>query len=285
MLSDAQVKAQYHTCPLGHYQGYRPGRERYVKDRYLWAVSPAFARQFCMPPELVSTELQGAEAVAFRMVPGGFGENCGFDGQSEHCGQGTDLRFEIYIRREVKLPVKNEVEFTAPSRSHRQDSYSLIGHSAETQKMGRERFQKNPAAWTLDRYEPNAFGLLGVQGDKVTWPIVTLYLDEFRGQLYDGSLDFIAMQGSSGHFRNERMLTQGIDEFVMVMRALGDRKSSDQRPLSEFAHVIRLPKAFSAQVLALDLGDNPKWQPFARQALERATAAKPARKSTQTNTP
>lgn len=255
LLSDAQIKAQYQNCPQGHYQGYRPGRERYVKDRYLWAVTAAFARQYCMPAELVSHELQGAEAVAFRMVPGGFGENCSFDGQSERCGQGTDLRFEIYIRRDVKLPVKNDVDFTAPSRAHWQDSYSLIGHSNETQRISRERFQKNPAAWTLDRFDLNAFGLLGVQGDQVSWPIATLYLDEYRGKLYDGTLDYIALQGSSGHFRNERMLKLGIQDFVIAVDHFGEKRPAKQIPMNQYAHIIRLPKAFSAQVQAMDLGD------------------------------
>jgi len=203
-------------------------------------------------------------------VPGGFGENCSFNGQTEECGQGTDLRFEIYIRRDVKLPVKNEVQ-NYIGRMHRYDSYSLIGHTKLTEEMGIVQYKKSPAEGTLPRFDLNAFGLVGVQGEKVVWPIATLYLDEFRGQLYDGTLDYIALQGSSGHFRNERMLKQGVQEFVIVMRGQGDRNSSDGRALREYAHVIRLPKAFSAQVQALDLGDGEKWQDLARQAAVRAT--------------
>lgn len=266
-LPDAELKTRYQNCPLGNYAGYRPGKARYVKDRYIWAVTPAFAKTHCMPPEFVSEELKGAEAVAFKLVPGGFGENCGFGGKAEVCSQGVDLRFEIYISRDVKLPVKNEVDFTAPSRAHRFDSYSLIGHSPLVQKLGRERFQANPAAWTLDRFETNAFGLAGIQDDKVVWPITTLYLDEYRGKLYDGNIDFIALQGSTGNFRNARMEKLNIREFVIVMRGLGDRSSSTDRSLAEFAHIIRLPVAMSDLIRAMDKSRGDDWEALGKRAL------------------
>ena len=274
-LSEQDLKARYQNCPLGNYAGHRPGKVRYAKDRYIWVVTPAFAKTYCMPPEFVSEELKGAEAVAFKLVPGGFGENCGFGGKAEVCSQGVDLRFEIYISRDVKLPVKNEVDFTAPSRAHRFDSYSLIGHSALVQKLGRERFQANPAAWTLDRYEANAFGLAGIQGDKVVWPITTLYLDEYRGKLYDGNIDFIALQGSTGNFKNSRRAKLNVKDFVIVMRGLGDRESSSDRPLTDFAHVIRLPNAMSDQIQAMDKARGDDWEALGKRAVMPQSNSKP----------
>lgn len=267
VLGAAELKARYQGCELGHYQGYQPGKTRYAKDRYLWAVSPEFAQKFCMPPELVSTELKGAQAVAFKLVPGGFGENCGWGGQVEKCAQGVDLRFEIYISREVKLPVKNEVDFTAPR--HRTSSYSLIGHSQRLQAIFDEQARSGQVPKrTLDRFETSAFGLSGIQGNQVVWPITTLYLDEYRGKLYDGSLDFIALQGSSGMFRNRRMLKEGIQEFVIEMTKPGHKGKVDGLLIDQFAHVIHLPRAFSAQVQAMDLGDGDDWGALAREALQ-----------------
>jgi hypothetical protein len=266
-LGAAELKARYQGCELGHYQGYRPGKTRYAKDRYIWAVSPEFAQKFCMPPELVSTELKGAQAVAFKLVPGGFGENCGLGGQVETCAQGMDLRFEIYISREVKLPVKNEVDFYF-GRGYRYDSYSLIGHSPASVKFNHEQWKSNPYPGAIPRFETNAFGLSGIQGNKVVWPITTLYSHEYMGKLYDGSLDFIALQASSGMFRNRRMLKEGVQEFVISMRELSDRKNSDGRQVAEFAHVIHLPRVFSAQVQAMDLGDGDDWGALAREALQ-----------------
>lgn len=271
-LPNDQIKARYQNCELGHYQGAQPGKVRYAKDRYIWAVTPEFAKKFCMPQAFVSEELKGAEAVAFKLVPGGFGENCGFGGKAEVCSQGMDLRFEIYINREVKLPVKNEVEFTAPRRGY--DSYSLIGHAELTARKSRDRYQNNPTPGTIPRYETNAFGLAGIQGDKVVWPITTLYLDEYRGKLYDGSIDYIAVQGSTGNFRNRRMLKEGIQDFVIQMDQPNDKRQIKDVPLREFAHVIHLPRAFSAQVQAMDNARGDDWEALGKKALMPAEANK-----------
>ncbi len=265
-LAAAEIKTRYQNCELGYYHGAQPGKVRYVKDRYIWAVTPEFAKKFCMPQEFVSNELKGAEAVAFKLVPGGFGENCGFGGKAEVCAQGVDLRFEIYISRDVKLPVKNEVDFYY-GRMHRYDSYSLIGHSEVTAQMGRDRWKTNPTPGAIPRFETNAFGLAGIQGDKVVWPITTLYLDEYRGKLYDGSIDYIAVQGQTGNFKNERRLKLEIKEFVIQMDQPKDKRQIKDVPLHEFAHVIHLPQAFSAQIQAMDLGEGTDWEALAKRAL------------------
>jgi hypothetical protein len=272
-LANAEIKARYQSCELGFYHGAQPGKVRYVKDRYIWAVTPEFAKKFCMPQEFVSHELKGAEAVAFKLVPGGFGENCGFSGKAEVCAQGVDLRFEIYISRDVKLPVKNEVDFYY-GRMHRYDSYSLIGHSDATAQMGRERWKRNPTPGAIPRFETNAFGLAGIQGDKVVWPITTLYLDEYRGKLYDGSIDYIAVQGQTGNFKNERRLRMGIKEFVIVMRDLDDRKVSNDRPLHEYVHIIRLPVAMSDLIQTMDNARGDDWEALGKKALMPAETNK-----------
>jgi hypothetical protein len=264
-LAAAEIKARYQNCDLGYYHGAQPGKVRYVKDRYIWAVTPEFAKKFCMPQEFVSHELKGAEAVAFKLVPGGFGENCGFGGKSEVCAQGVDLRFEIYINRDVKLPVKNEVDFTAPR--HGDDSASLIGRTRVVEEYQVQRHKINPVPGWIPRFETNAFGLAGIQGDKVVWPITTLYLDEYRGKLYDGSIDYIAVQGSTGNFKNRRMLKEGIQDFVIQMDQPKDKRMIEKVPIHEFAHVIYLPRAFSAQVQAMDLGEGTDWEALGKRAL------------------
>lgn len=272
-LANAEIKTRYQNCELGYYHGAQPGKVRYVKDRYIWAVTPEFAKKFCMPQEFVSNELKGAEAVAFKLVPGGFGENCGFGGKTELCAQGVDLRFEIYISRDVKLPVKNEVDFYY-GRMHRYDSYSLIGHSDATAQMGRERWKRNPTPGAIPRFETNSFGLAGIQGEKVVWPITTLYLDEYRGKLYDGSIDYIAVQGQTGNFKNRRMLKEGIQDFVIQMDQPNDKRQIKDVSLKEFAHVIHLPRAFSAQVQAMDNARGDDWEALGKKALMPAEANK-----------
>ncbi|WP_310626078.1 hypothetical protein [Limnohabitans sp.] len=271
-LPNDQIKARYQNCELGHYQGAQPGKVRYAKDRYIWAVTPEFAKRFCMPQAFVSEELKGAEAVAFKLVPGGFGENCGFGGKAEVCSQGMDFRFEIYINRDVKLPVKNEVDFTAPGPKN--SSLNLVGGSELSLKAGRERWQTNPTPGKIPRYETNAFGLAGIQGDKVVWPITTLYLDEYRGKLYDGSIDYIAVQGSTGNFRNRRMLKEGIQDFVVLVQQVAHKGRWEDTPFQNFAHLIHLPRAFSAQVQAMDNARGDDWEALGKKALMPAEANK-----------
>jgi hypothetical protein len=271
-LPNDQIKARYQNCELGHYQGAQPGKVRYAKDRYIWAVTPEFAKKFCMPQAFVSEELKGAEAVAFKLVPGGFGENCGFGGKAEVCSQGVDLRFEIYISRDVKLPVKNEVEFTAPR--HRDTSIGLLGHSKASTEYQVKQNKANPVPGFIPRYETNAFGLAGIQGNKVVWPITTLYLDEYRGKLYDGSIDYIAVQGQTGNFRNRRMLKEGIQDFVIQMDQPNDKRQIKDVPLREFAHVIHLPRSFSAQVQAMENARGDDWEALGKKALMPAEVNK-----------
>jgi hypothetical protein len=150
----------------------------------------------------------------------------------------------------------------------------LIGHSEVTAQLGRDRWKKNPTPGAIPRYETNAFGLAGIQGNKVVWPITTLYSDEYRGKLYDGSIDYIAVQGQTGNFRNRRMLKEGIQDFVIQMDQPNDKRQIKDVPLKEFAHVIHLPRAFSAQVQAMDNARGDDWEALGKKALMPAEAKK-----------
>lgn len=270
-MPETELKARYQNCPLGNYAGHRPGKVRYAKDRYLWAVTAAFAKAYCMPPEFVSEELKGAEAVAFKLVPGGFGENCGFGGKAEVCSQGVDLRFEIYISRDVKLPVKNEVDF---SINPEYDSATLISKS-DALKSERRANPRNNIPGRMPRFEPNAFGLAGIQGAKVVWPITTLYLEEYRGRMFDGTIDFIALQGSTGNFKNARMEKLNIREFVILVEQKGHKGRWEETPFEKFAHVIHLPIAMSDRIQAMDKARGDDWEALGKRALMPQPSSKP----------
>lgn len=273
-LPDSELKARYQNCPLGNYAGHRPGKVRYAKDRYLWAVTPAFAKTYCMPEQFVSEELKGAEAVAFRLVPGGFGENCGFGGKTEVCSQGVDLRFEIYISREVKLPVKNEV---TAFNCVKNTSKLLISSTNESDRL-RKQIMPNgeDRPGCVPRFERNAFGLAGIQGDKVVWPLTALYLEEYLSNMLTGSIDYIALQGSTGNFKNARMKKLNIREFAVLMDRPGDKRPIKEVPLEEFALVIRLPIAMSDQIQAMDNARGDDWEALGKRALVPQSNTKPS---------
>ncbi len=106
-LTEAQVREKYQNCPNGYYSGPRPGKARYTKDNFLWVVTPEFARKFCMPPEFVSAELKGAEAVAFRIVEDADEEICGWGGREQVCARMKELRFEIYLKNGLLSKERN----------------------------------------------------------------------------------------------------------------------------------------------------------------------------------
>jgi hypothetical protein len=250
-LSAAAQGAAAQTCPEGHYRGPQPGKVRYTKDDYLWVVTPRFAQRFCMPEKFVDQDLKGAEAVAFKI--GTDGEvNCGFGGNAEHCMAPRSLRFEIFLDSDLKLPVLNEVLY---SNHYDTNAGTLIGrpHVAPGDPSRRLPIGR------LSHFDPSAFGLLGIKGDRVVWPIVTLYEKFFYANRLPG-LDLVVLEGSTGHFNNPRARAEGTRDFVIDVRKPNDvRKPEDKRVPKDFAHIIYLPRWFSDAIDRADTTQGTNW--------------------------
>ena len=251
-LTDAEVKARYQNCPNGYYSGPRPGKARYTKDNFIWTVTPEFARKFCMPPEFVSTELKGAEAVAFRIVEDADEETCGWGGRGEVCARMKELRFEIYFDAAVVLPKENDLKLSVRAR---RPSALLITRSKAAIEKDQEAWRRNPTTDPKIRIWPafgiSQFGLDGFKDGKVIWPIAGLREYIWNENIFEG-INYLALQGSTGFLANPRMENFGVTRFAIVVRRLGDTKKSHGRAISEFAHVIELPESFTDQVRAAD---------------------------------
>ena len=173
-LSEAQVREKYQSCPTKDYSGPRPGKARYTKDNFLWVVTPEFARKFCMPPEFVSSELKGAEAVAFRIVEDADEERCGWGGRGKRCARGArscGSRFtsgvgccrrsamcrittrHICLQQDADHKIRKGVRCHSPQDAHK------------------------PRLGALGPFETSQFGLNGFRDGKVVWPIATLYAE------------------------------------------------------------------------------------------------------------
>ena len=91
-------------CVEGNYTGKQSGRVPHFKEEYIWAVTPAFAKRFCMPEEYVSTDLNGAEAIAYRYKPSEV-ELCRDVEGKEVCGMRTHSHWlEIYVSNTESIP-------------------------------------------------------------------------------------------------------------------------------------------------------------------------------------
>ena len=197
-LSDAEVRAKYQNCPNGYYSGPRPGKTYYTKDKWVWAVTPEFAKNFCMPPEFVSTELKGAEAVAYKLVEDQDEERCGWGANAEVCAKRTEHRFEIYYRNGA-IPKEREVPyFHAANLS----SKMLISVTEKQRVAKMKSIKTKPRTGALGPFETTQFGLEALRDGKVAWPLGGLGQQIYYEDIFEG-IDYLALEGASGFSRQE----------------------------------------------------------------------------------
>jgi len=247
--ANANPEVQYKSCPEGYYSGPRPGRIRYTKDEYIWAVTPEFAAAYCMPAEFVDKNLKGAEAIAYKPVYEGY-ENCGFGGQKEVCGRGMSHGFEIFYKSSLPLPSVSETKY-----SH--SAPYMLSRSTGLLTPKRIRTAKERDAWKAERPGMQdkfpGWGLIAVKGSKPMWPIVALGQVQYAEEILPG-YNYISLEGSMGHFTNARMEKLGLTEFVILMRkpndGMRDHEEMDLR--TDYGHVIHLPPALIEKVRQVD---------------------------------
>jgi hypothetical protein len=270
LLTDSEVKAKYQNCEGGWYSGPRPGKARYAKDPWLWVVTPDFARKYCMPPEFVSNELKGAEAVAFRLLSKGDEENCGFGGNPNACSGEIVLRFDIYLKSEVVLPRSHDGRYYQSSILQ---SAKLIGNTPRQWNFLRDQTLKKPESALKPHFIGQQVGLVGVKDGKVAWSIVALYEQTHFGGVFDG-MDYYAFEGSTGFFENPGIKQNSVTRFSMLFDYLVSKKTKFHgHPISEFAYAIELPEAYTNQIAEADRTRGRNVAELARRAFAPAAAA------------
>ena len=271
-LTNTEIKEKYQNCSDGYYSGPRPGKTHYTKDEYLWVVSPEFASKYCMPPEFVDKNLKGAEAVAFHLLQEG-SEQCGFGGNKENCSRRIAPGFEIYYKKELKLPAISDTKYSAGALYMFPLSKHLLSnnlpYNATRKDIGSSWRNERPGF--QDKFKPSSFGLVGVKGDRVVWPVTALREFMYIEDLLPG-YNFISLEGNIGGFTNPRMEKLDARKFVLVLRK-PEAPGSDGRLLSEFAHVIELPEWFTEKVRDADKLGSAEW----RQLIQRTLPAKQAK--------
>ena len=246
------------SCADGYYTGPRAGRKNYSHDKYIWVVTSAFAKRFCMPPEFVDEGLKGAEAIAFRMSTstGGFDRCAVIDGK-EQCAGENELRFDIFLRSDLNLPAANpEVKFYGGSWDDAGWHISLEERVPRRKRYiageyklppGRIPHFENPFFYP-DR--GNYFSLVGVHRGKGERPIMPLPEWGYRAN-WAKDLDLVVLQGHPGlgSFDNPRKQALNIRQFVIVSNHRADTRNHWERRVPEdYAHVIWLPEKFFEKV-------------------------------------
>lgn len=270
LLTDSEVKAKYQDCEGGWYSGPRPGKARYAKDPWLWVVTPAFAQKYCMPPEFVSADLKGAEAVAFRLLSKGDDENCGFGGNPNVCAGEVVLRFDVYVKSDVVLPKAHEGRYYQGSIL---PSAKLIGNTPSQWEFLRAQTRRKPEPALKPHFVGQQLGLVGVKDNKVAWSIVALYEQTHFGGIFEG-IDYYAFEGSTGFFENPGIKQNNVTRFSVLFDHLVSNKAKFHgKALSEFAHAIELPEAFTNKISEADRTRGRNVVDLARRALAPAAPA------------
>lgn len=243
------LEQQYRSCPGGSYAGPRPARTRYTKDTFLWVVTPEFAQRFCMPPEFISEELKGAEAIAYKVTENADEQICGWADNAAVCGNIKHHRYEVYLKTTALLPKKNDSSIYSLPRL---PSKALIDQSAEDMQLYIQSKKLHPKLGTDNIFESQQVRLMATKSKSIVWSIDILYLQTFFRDLFSG-IDFLAFEGQIGDMHHPRLEKLAPDRFVIAFTALGRASEKwEGRPQSDLPYVIEIPTAFMEKIKAID---------------------------------
>jgi len=279
-------------CTDGRYEGADGVRKRWVHDEYVWAVTRDFARRFCMPEAFIDEELQGAEAVAFR-IKSGTRRMCEIRDGQETCSTPVAyrgaLRFEVYLKREAKVPAaRPDVEFAIRFDEHQHSGHMFSSNRQRSINLERERLgaaEPPPgyvSHWALPYTQHSAdrnfgksswsWGVVAFKGDRVV--SATGVLDAlFLGNWSDG-IDLLALDGTSGHLTQPGRDWQGA-RVAIVLQQTSPRPRTPSEDLSigqkkvpdGFAYAVVLPPAISRAITSADQGLSPDWDAAIRATI------------------
>lgn len=264
--------ASYRRCPNGYYSGPQPGKTRFTQDPWVWAVSPQFAVDYCMPPEFISRDLKGAEAIAYKMMRNDDEIICGWGDKVEICDASYEHRFEIYYRtgeipKEVDLPYYQAARLPSKMLISQND----FGMSLSLRRSGE---LKRPG--TVGVFSIHQFGLLSVRNNRLDRPLGGIFLRTYFQEVFPG-LDFIALEGGSGFTRDVSWIKNGSRQFVITARKAPDpspSKYENRMSFDEFSLVIALPTRISESMIKNDQAKGIDVIGLARRAL---SASDPSR--------
>lgn len=250
---------QEESCQDGYYTGPRDGRKNFSNDKYIWVVTPEFAKRFCMPPEFVDEELKGAEAIAFKMsTRTGLIDRCAIIDGKKECAGDKELRFDIFLRSDLNLPAAHpEVKFF-------DGSWDNAGWHIASKERGTRGQRYRKGTYTLPPGKMPHFGNPYVHPDKGnTFTMIDVYqgygnnplvsLQEWRYEAeWAEGIDLLTLQGSeAGYgFQHPDNFLPGLHMCAIVEKNRFGETGWKGKVPDDFAHTIQLPKPFYEKVKA-----------------------------------
>ena len=282
MLITGSAAAQ--KCPDGAYLG-RPaaGQRTYLKNAYVWAVTPEFAKRFCMPEEFIATDLKGAEAIAYMHRPMGV-EGCEIQDGREVCApRGRSHWLEIYVKTKLIPKADADVRFyTAEVLS----SGSLIrtgqdGRNADRRRRGeffdapglRRPFYPTGPAGDVKQVR---FHYLGRNAPDRVEEFAAAMVERLFYETWTDGLDMIALESWSwGAIAGSRYPTEPPMGYALGV-SFGVHDAGKLRYPDEFLHVIELPKRITQALNDIDRGGGRAFDSAVRNLAPPRQSVQPA---------
>lgn len=271
MLTDAEIKARYRNCPRGYYSGPQPGKARYTKDHYVWAVTPAFAAKFCMPKEFISTELKGAEAVAYRMRVDDDTETCGWGGRSEVCAKSRAHWFEIYYPTGLIAKENDHPYYHWP----RLPSALLISRTPQEISFGTKTARDKPRPGANQPFRSKNFSVLAMRPQShfaVGHVGPRIYYQDF----FEG-LDYLAIEMAAGFTHEPHWKTEASRSFAIAVTQPDNKLSYHEIKREGFAVLIPLPARMADAVINNDRAPANSFNALVQEALGPAGQPAPSK--------
>jgi hypothetical protein len=250
----------YRACPSGYYLGPRPLRAWYTKDDYRWVVTPAFAAAFCMPPEFISTELSGAEAVAYKPVFEAV-QRCVLKDAKPVCSQRLAHSLEIYYKTSLQLPAISDTRYNHVANTLLPSSMHLLAQQAQPSSQATQAWQASrPAA----QRKFAGWQWLSAKGTQPLASIAPLrevqYIDEFISGHH-----YLSLETSAGKLADPGRDKPGSGRWVLVLDKPGHPRDGLAKDLrTGYGHVIELPQSLVAVIRAVDKEGEGAFKAFLR---------------------
>ncbi len=203
-----------------------------------------------MPPQFVSNELRGVEAIAYKMQDNPDEERCARSEQIETCIRGSEHHFEIYYK-------SGAIPKLRPGRYQHiahLPSAMLITENLDVSTKKIRETRANPVPGAMSLFATTQFGLQSVQNGKIAWPLGSLYSKIYYEEAI-GQLDYLLLEGAAGFSRLEGWKRSGAQKFVITSRRVPDPKSDKidaKLALEDYALIIELPQSLVDQIVSND---------------------------------
>ena len=212
-----------------------------------------------MPKEWASTELQGAEAVAFRYEQEGAEEECGWMGDPKRCAPIFHCVMEIYFDN-----TKHKLPWDTVQPSWYDGSHSSVRH------MG-------ALSWMLPNSEEDKqkeirrrLKLMAPFSDPVSGK--ELRFNNVRARAYDrelyGTLSLLKLDLGGCHGLYRIMPKPG-EGHVLEMKEACDLDCYRNPPSKTIYHRIALPYEWRVRVATLLKADADRWKGMTREAIQK----------------